>query len=59
MSHSRYKAGQDWLAEKAMLWDIYDNVAGIIRLYCLELLNILERYDKAAILGDSVLMPMA
>ncbi len=31
----------------------------IIRLYCLELLNILERYDNAAILGDSVLMPMA
>jgi len=58
MSQSRYEAEQDWLAEKAMLLDIHDNVADIIRLYCLGLLNTLERYDKAAILRDSVLMPM-
>ena len=42
-----------------MLWDINDNVADIIWLYCLELLNILERYDNAAILRDSVLISMA
>ena len=41
-----------------MLLDVHDNVVDIIRLYCLELLNTLERYDKAAILRDSVLMPM-
>ena len=58
MSQSRYEAEQDWLAEKAMLLDVHDNVVDIIRLYCLELLTILERYDKAAILSDSVLMPM-
>lgn len=58
MSHSRYEAEQDWLAEKAMLFDIYDNVVDIIKLYCLELLVILEKYSEAAILHDGVLMPM-
>ena len=58
MSRSQYEAEQDWLAEKAMLLDVHDNVVDIIQLYCMELLVILERYDKAAILQDGVLQPM-
>lgn len=58
MSRSQYEAEQDWLAEKAMLNDVHDNVVDIIQLYCMELLVILERYDKAAILRDGVLQPM-
>ena len=58
MSRSQYEAEQDWLAEKAMLLDVHDNVVDIIQLYCMELLVILERYDKAAILRDGVLQPM-
>ena len=41
-----------------MLLDVHDNVVDIIQLYCMELLVILERYDKAAILRDGVLQPM-
>ena len=41
-----------------MLLDVHDNVVDIIQLYCMELLIILERYDKAAILRDGVLQPM-
>ena len=41
-----------------MLLDVHDNVVDIIQLYCIELLVILERYDKAAILHDGVLKPI-
>ena len=58
MSGSRYEAEQDWLAEKAMLLDVHDNVVDIVQLYCLELLVILEQYEKAALLRDSVLAPI-
>ena len=58
MSASRYEAEQDWLAEKAMLLDVHDNVVDIIQLYSIELLIILEQYQKAALLRDSVLAPM-
>ena len=49
MSGSQYEAEQDWLAEKAMLLDVHDNVVDIIQLYRLELLVILEQYEKAAL----------
>ena len=58
MSGSRYEAEQDWLAEKAMLLDVHDNVVDILQLYCLELLIILEQYEKAAFLRDNVMCPM-
>ena len=58
MSGSRYESEQDWLAEKAMLLDVHDNVVDIIQLYCIELLVILEQYQKAALLRDGVLGPM-
>ena len=58
MVRSRYEAEQDWFAVKAILLDIHDNVGDIIQLYCLRLLVILERYDKAAMLRDGVLAPM-
>ena len=45
MSGNRYEAEQDWLAEKAMLLDVHDNVVDIIQLYCLELLVLLEQYE--------------
>ena len=51
MVRSRYEAEQDWFAVKAILLDIHD-------LYCLRLLVILERYDKAAMLRDGVLVPI-
>ena len=49
MSGSQYEAEQDWLAEKAMLLDVHDIVVDIIQLYRLELLVILEQYEKAAL----------
>ena len=58
MSASRYEAEQDWLAEKAMLLDVHDNVVDIIRLYCIRLLVIMEQYEKAVLLRNSVLEPM-
>ena len=58
MSSSQYEAEQDWLAEKAMLLDVHDNVVDIFQLFCLELLVILEQYEKAALLRDSVLDPL-
>lgn len=58
MSSSRYEAEQDWFAEKAILLDIHDNVVNVVRNYCMELLVIMERYDKAIILRDSVLAPL-
>ena len=58
MSASRYEAEQDWLAEKAMLLDVHDNVVDIIQLYCIQLLVIMEQYEKAALLRNSVLEPM-
>lgn len=58
MSRSRYEAEQDWLAEKAMLLDVHDNVVDIIQLYCINLLVILEHYEKAALLREGVLKPI-
>ena len=58
MTQSRYEAEQDWLAEKAMLLDVHDNVADILDLYCIRILVILEQYERAAILRQSVLRPM-
>ena len=58
MTLSRYEAEQDWLAEKAMLLDVHDNVVGILELYCIRLLVILERYEKAAVLRESVIQLM-
>ena len=58
MASSRYEAEQDWFAEKAILLNIHDNVVNVIRNYCIELLVILDRYDKAIILRDSVLAPL-
>ena len=47
MSGSRYETEQDWLAEKAMLLDVHDNIVDIIQLYCIELLVILEAIRKS------------
>ena len=58
MASSRYEAEQDWFAVKAMLLDVHDNVVNIIRNYCIELLVIMDLYDKAIILRDSVLTPL-
>ena len=58
MSSTRYEAEQDWLAVKAMLLDIHDNVVAIVQRNCIGLLVILDRYDKAIILRDSVLAPL-
>ena len=58
MTSSRYEAEQDWLAEKAMLLDVHDNVVDILELYCIRLLVILEQYEKAAVLRQNVLRPM-
>ena len=58
MTPSRYESEQDWLAEKAMLLDVHDNVVDILSLYCLRLLEILEQYEKAAILQEGVLQVM-
>ena len=58
MASSRYEAEQDWFAEKAILLDIHDNVVNVIQSYCIELLIILDRYDKAIFLRDSVLAPL-
>ena len=58
MAPSRYESEQDWLAEKAMLLDVHDNVVDILALYCIRVLEILERYEKAADLRRNVLQPM-
>ena len=58
MTPSRYEGEQDWLAEKAMLLDVHDNVVDILSLYCLRLLEILEQFEKAAILRERVLQAM-
>ena len=58
MSGSRYETEQDWLAEKAMLLDVHDNIVDIIQLYCIELLVILGQYEKAALLRHAVVGPM-
>ena len=58
MTPSQYESEQDWLAEKAMLLDVHDNVVDILSLYCLRLLEILEQYEKAGILQQDVLQPM-
>ena len=58
MASSRYEAEQDWFAEKAILLDIHDNVVAIVQRNCIGLLVILDRYDKAIILRDSVLEPL-
>ena len=58
MTPSRYEAEQDWLAEKAMLLDVHDNVVDILNLYCIRLLEILEQYEMAATLQRNVLQPM-
>ena len=41
-----------------MLLDVRDNVGEILNLYCLELLVILELFEKAAIIRKSVLFPL-
>ena len=41
-----------------MLLDVHDNVVDIIELYCIVLLGMLERFDKAEQLRSSVLDPM-
>ena len=38
-----------------MLLDVHDNVVDILELYCIRLLVILEQYEKAALLRESVL----
>ena len=38
--------------------DVHDNVVDILDLYCIRLLEILEQYEKADILRQSVLQPM-
>ena len=58
MTPNRYEAEQDWLAEKAMLLDVHDNVVDILSLYCIRLLVILERFEKADVLRQSVLQRM-
>ena len=58
MASNRYEAEQDWLAVKAILLDIHDEVVDIVRGNCIGLLVILDRYDKAIILRDSVLAPL-
>ena len=58
MTARRYEAEQDWLAEKAMLLDVHDNVVDILSLYCLRLLEILEQFEKASILRERVLQAM-
>ena len=58
MASNRYEAEQDWLAVKAILLDIHDDVVDIVRRYCLGLLVTMDRYDKAIILRDSVLTPL-
>ena len=58
MTQSRYEAEQDWLAEKAMLLDVHDNVVDILSLYCIRLLEILEQYEQVAALREGVLQPM-
>lgn len=58
MSPSRYEAEQDWLAEKAMLLDVHDNVVDILSLYCLRVLEILEHFEEAAVLQEGVLQAM-
>ena len=35
-----------------MLLDVHDDVVDILSLYCLRLLEILEQFEKAAILRD-------
>ena len=52
MTPSRFESEQDWLAEKAMLLDVHDNVVDILSLYCLRLLEKLEQYEKAATLWE-------
>ena len=58
MASSRYEAEQDWFAEKAILFDIHDDVVAIVQRYCLALLLTMDNYDKAALLRDSVLEPL-
>lgn len=58
MSGSRYEAEQDWLAEKAMLLNVHDIIVDILQLYYLELLVILEQYEKATLLRETVLGPL-
>ncbi len=58
MTPSRYEAEQDWLAEKAMLLDVHDNVVDILSLYCLRLLEMLGHFEKAAVLRQGVLQAM-
>ena len=58
MASNRYEAEQDWLAVKAILLDIHDEVVDIVRMNSIGLLVILDRYDKAIILRDSVLAPL-
>lgn len=41
-----------------MLLDVHDNVVDILSLYCLRLLEILEQFEKAAILRERVLQAM-
>ena len=41
-----------------MLLDVHDNVVDILSLYCLRLLEILEQFEKAAILREEVLQAM-
>ncbi len=41
-----------------MLLDVHDNVVDILSLYCLRLLEILEQFEKAAILQEGVLQVM-
>ena len=58
MTPGRYESEQDWIAEKAMLLDVHDDVVDILSLYCLRLLEILEQFEKAAILREGVLQVM-
>ena len=53
-----YRNQIEWHNGRAMLLDIHDNVALIINQYAIELLVILERFDKAAQLRRSVLQPL-
>ena len=56
MSSSQYESEQDWLAEKAMLLDVHDNVVDILSLYCLRILEMLEQFERSSILREGVLL---
>ena len=56
--NSRFEREIEWHNTRAMLFDVHDNVVDIIELYCIVLLGMLDRFDKAEQLQSSVLEPM-